>query len=160
MGWRPSVKVFSGCQSQDSTKKMEDPSFPVSPDSAGPQLLSISASFAAPLKPPPPRSVSRSGRCRTSACRRVQRRKMGRKVGAGWRVPTIGCLEVPHSRRNFTLMRLFIGRLHGVTCRGNRNVVLLIPAVIADHPADKMPAMESPGLNFMFYVYTLSNKVN
>lgn len=67
----------------------------------------------------------------------------GEEGGGG--AATIGCLEVPRSRRNFTLMRLFIGRLHGVTCRGNRNDVLLIPAVIADHLADGTPAVESPG---------------
>lgn len=70
---------------------------------------------------------------------------MGRKVGAGWLQWV--CLEVPHSRRNFTLMRLVIGRLPGVTCRGNRKAVLLIPTVIADHLADRTPAIESPGPN-------------
>lgn len=89
MGWRPSFRVFSGCQSQDSTKKMDDPSSPVSPDSAGPQLLSISASFAAPLQlffPPLPFSLPVGPLQRVCVCstRRVQRRKKGRKVGAGW----------------------------------------------------------------------------
>lgn len=73
------------CQSQDSTKKMDDPSSPVSPDSAGPQLLSISASFAAPLQlfPPPFRSVSRSGRCSASACA-PQDECRGGKRGGRW----------------------------------------------------------------------------
>lgn len=84
MGWRPSVRVFSGRQSQDSTKKMEDPSSRVSPDSAGPQLLSISTSFAAPLHLfPPLRSVSRSGRCSASACA-PQDECRGGKWGGRW----------------------------------------------------------------------------
>lgn len=85
MGWRPSFRVFSGCQSQDSTKKMDDPSSPVSPDSAGPQLLSISTSFAAPLQLffPPFRSVSRPGRCSASACA-PQDECRGGKRGGRW----------------------------------------------------------------------------
>lgn len=65
-------------------------------------------------------------------------------------------------------MRLFIGSVYSITCHANRADVLLIPAVIADHFAGWTPAINpesrrrlylvSP--NFMFYVSTLTNKVN
>lgn len=42
------------------------------------------------------------------SARSVQGRKIGRRVGAGWQVPTIGCLEIPESTRNFQ-RRLYLG---------------------------------------------------
>lgn len=84
--WLPSVRDSSGCQAQDSTKKMEDTSSPVSCRSAlTAPALNYSVS-AAPVQlrsiPPPPFRLP-AGRCSSSACAR-QDECRGGKWGGKW----------------------------------------------------------------------------
>lgn len=116
MGWQSSVRSVRfwdslSCQPQDSTVKIEYNLFLVFCRST---LTGLALNYSVSA----PRLCSslhffllssyrllqllcvcvcvRSARC-------MQRRKIGRKVGAGWQAPTIGCLEVPQSTRYFQM---------------------------------------------------------
>lgn len=85
--WLPSVRDSSGCQAQDSTKKMEDTSSPVSCRSAlTAPALNYSVS-AAPVQlrsiPPPPFRLP-AGRCSSSACARQDECRGGKWGQGGW----------------------------------------------------------------------------
>lgn len=169
MGWRPSVRDSSGCQASDSTKKMEGTSSPVSCRSAlTAPALNYSVS-APPSQPPPPHLLLSPCRSLQLVCvcstRRVQRRKMGRKVGAGWREPTRRYLEVPRSSRNpHQCLSLWVQPAASLATP-RETAFFSIPTEIADHFSERIGAISHRRVylvtpNFMFYVYTLTNKVN
>lgn len=78
--WSPAGQLWQGCPSITEYQHLSSP----------PLSLFLSFSFFPLLSS----SCSLQYVCVCSA-RSVQRRKIERRVGAGWQVPTIGCLEIP-----------------------------------------------------------------
>lgn len=111
------------------------------------------------------------------SARSMQRRKIERRVGAGWQVPTIGCHGAQRiSRGVYTLVIVWIylltytKDLFAFIQRNDRLYVLLIALRALSITLDIYPLPSSISLsvnliylmilNFMFYVSTLANKVN
>lgn len=61
------------------------------------------------------------------SARSMQRRKIERRVGAGWQVPTIGCLEIPWSPTNFQ-RRLYLGDCLNISLHLHQGFVCFHPA--------------------------------
>lgn len=107
--WSPAGQLWQGCPSITEYQHLSSPP-------RSPFLLSSS------------RSLQYACVC---SARSMQRRKIERRVGAGWQVPTIACLEIPYSTRNFQ-RRLYLGLLFEYISSPTPRICLLSTGIMID----------------------------